>query len=121
MTDDLKITHILAEIPDLDPRSECVGRNGTFGVDTMFIQDAIGFTDDGMISLGVVSKSLHRVLNAGITISAQDMDRLALEWIRTRGVEHKAVDADDLVQACSLLKAAEAKLDKLVQNKGEEE
>ena len=112
-----EVAEVAVEVADLDSRSECTGRNGTYGVGMVLVQVKM----DGMASIGAVSKNLHRVLNGGISISADDMDRLALEWIRYRGVEHNAVQASDVVEAMRLLKEAEERLSSVVSTKEDEE
>ena len=39
---------------------------------------------DGGVHIGCVSRDLHRELNAGMTISEDEMDQLAEQWVRMR-------------------------------------
>lgn len=71
------------QIESLDSRSKCITRNGTYQISEV-IADDVG---DGMVNIAFVSKRLNRRLNAGATISASDMDRLAARWMQARGAK----------------------------------
>jgi len=71
------------QVDNLDCRSKCVTRNGTYPISEVTLDE----TGDGMVSLAFVSKRLSRHLNAGATISVGDMDRLAALWMQSRGAK----------------------------------
>ena len=75
------------EIDKLDSRSEVVGRNGKFAIGRLSVlpgkDDA---ASKGLVKIACTSKTLKRDLNAGLILGVEDMDRLASEWLKARGI-----------------------------------
>jgi len=69
------------EVGEDGERSRCVGRNGVHEVSAVVLEEG----SDGYVDIGFVSSRLKRRLNAGGRISAETMDRLAAEWLGSRG------------------------------------
>jgi hypothetical protein len=95
------------EVKDLDDRSEAIGRNGKFGIRKLSILP--GRDDDasrGLIKIACTSKTLNRDLNAGIIIGVEDMDRLAKEWLRTRGEDPSTPGGGKLADGRTIAQAA---------------
>ena len=65
------------------------GRNGLRDIKEIQLTDgAIGKTP--VVTLDGISRSRGVRLNGGISIDAEAMDRLALEWLQSRGIIPKA-------------------------------
>lgn len=61
----------------------CVSKNGEFDIGSVTLE----LRPDGKVSIGFVSSRLHRKLNAGATIDAASMDRMASEWVKMRSLK----------------------------------
>lgn len=58
----------------------CITRNGSADVGFM---NAVDF-GCGNIKIGFVSSKLHRSLNAGVCLRAEDLDKFCEAWVKTR-------------------------------------
>jgi len=72
----------VVEVKKLDVDSNCTGRNGTHDICEVYICPSIQGRD--MFRIGCVSRKLHRDINGGIVLGAEDMDRLAAGWLKMR-------------------------------------
>ena len=64
-----------------DARNRCVGRNGEFQICSVVVDENPG----GGFSVKGVSKRLHRNLSGGFVLDAEVLDRLATQWLESRG------------------------------------
>lgn len=62
-------------------KGKCITRNGEFKIEAIRVEFN---PTSSTASIGFVSSKLHRNLHAGATITAEAMDKLALEWLKNR-------------------------------------
>lgn len=70
-------------ISDLHELSWCMGRNGAFDTKGIVVF-TYGEGEKEMVRMDHISRKRGQVVNAGHTMSAADMDRLAEEWLAAR-------------------------------------
>ena len=88
---------------DLSKDSTVIGRNGTYLIDELQV---VHVEEGGFVLIDLRSMKSQTLLNAGMTIGAEDMDKLAQEWIRYRGNKKQTTSlVPDLVYGVKLLSA----------------
>ena len=81
---------------DIPIEGTCVTRNGRFRVSRM--KAGLNEVDTGIADVKFVSSRLCRVLRAGHSIRAVDLDNFCLEWLRYRGCIDRGVVGVDKVR-----------------------
>lgn len=95
-------------VVDMKVRGTCVTRNGNYVVSRM---TATEDADACLVSVGFVSKKLHRSLHSGAVIDSNDLDGFCEAWLKARGILGSSLNAgagmhQDVLD--ELLKAKEA-------------
>lgn len=77
---------IMVSINNLDSSSFTIGRNGEYDISAILITSWQPLLEKAeQVFTEMISRKRRVSLKAGFQISAEDMDRLATQWLEARG------------------------------------
>lgn len=68
---------------DVQAGSSAIGRNGTADIGAIEVEEGTG----GLAFINFITRARGAALNGGAIIGQADMDTLAIEWCRARGLK----------------------------------